>query len=71
MLEVQPTIGFQRVLQRAVFHVKSSGKTEVGVTDVLIAIFSEKQSQAVYLLNRQNVTRLDVANYVWHGLTRP
>ena len=68
--EVQPTLGFQRVLQRAVFHIQSSGKKEVGVGNVLVAIFSEKQSHAVYLLNRQNVTRLDVVNYISHGLSK-
>jgi ATP-dependent Clp protease ATP-binding subunit ClpA len=65
--EVQPTLGFQRVLQRAVFHVQSSGKKEVGVVNVLVAIFSEKQSHAVYLLGRQNVTRLDIVNFISHG----
>ena len=68
--EVQPTLGFQRVLQRAVFHVQSSGKKEVGVVNVLVAIFSEKQSHAVFLLARAQVTRLDVVNYISHGLTR-
>jgi len=68
--EVQPTLGFQRVLQRALFHVQSSGKKEVGVTNVLVAIFSEKQSHAVFLLNRQHVTRLDVVNYISHGLSK-
>ena len=68
--EVQPTLGFQRVLQRAVFHVQSSGKKEVGVGNVLVAIFSEKQSHAVYLLNRQNISRLDVVNYISHGLSK-
>jgi ATP-dependent Clp protease ATP-binding subunit ClpA len=68
--EVQPTLGFQRVLQRAVFHVQSSGKKEVGVENVLVAIFSEKQSHAVFLLNRQRVTRLDVVNYISHGLSK-
>jgi ATP-dependent Clp protease ATP-binding subunit ClpA len=68
--EVQPTLGFQRVLQRAVFHVQSSGKKEVGVGNVLVAIFSEKQSHAVFLLNRAHVTRLDVVNYISHGLPR-
>ena len=68
--EVQPTLGFQRVLQRAVFHVQSSGKKEVGVANVLIAIFSEKQSHAVHLLNRADVTRLDVVNFVSHGLSK-
>jgi ATP-dependent Clp protease ATP-binding subunit ClpA len=66
--DVQPTLGFQRVLQRAVFHVQSSGKKEVTCSNVLVAIFSEKQSQAVYLLNLQDVTRLDVINFISHGL---
>lgn len=66
--DVQPTLGFQRVLQRAVFHVQSSGKKEVTSTNVLVAIFSEKQSQAVYLLGLQDVTRLDVVNYISHGM---
>jgi ATP-dependent Clp protease ATP-binding subunit ClpA len=70
-LEVQPTLGLQRVLQRAVFYVKSSDKKEVGVADVLVAIFSEKQSHAVCLLNRHNITRLDVVNYISHSLTLP
>jgi ATP-dependent Clp protease ATP-binding subunit ClpA len=68
--EVQPTLGFQRVLQRALFHVQSSGRKEVGVVNVLVAIFSEKQSHAVYLLSRQNVTRLDVVHFISHGLSR-
>ena len=68
--EVQPTLGFQRVLQRAVFHVQSSGKKEVGVSNVLVAIFSEKQSHAVFLLNRQHVTRLDAVNYISHGMSK-
>jgi len=66
--EVQPTLGFQRVLQRAVFHVQSSGKREVSATNVLVAIFGEKQSHAVYLLGMQDVTRLDVINFISHGL---
>jgi ATP-dependent Clp protease ATP-binding subunit ClpA len=68
--EVQPTLGFQRVLQRAVFHVQSSGRKEVGVVNVLVAIFSERQSHAVFLLARQNVTRLDVVHFISHGLPR-
>ncbi|MBM4192107.1 MAG: ATP-dependent Clp protease ATP-binding subunit ClpA [Gammaproteobacteria bacterium] len=68
--EVQPTLGFQRVLQRAVFHVQSSGRKEVGVGNVLVAIFSEKQSHAVFLLNRQDVARLDVVNYISHGMSK-
>jgi ATP-dependent Clp protease ATP-binding subunit ClpA len=66
--DVQPTLGFQRVLQRAVFHVQSSGKKEVTSSNVLVAIFSEKQSQAVYFLSLQDVTRLDVINYISHGM---
>jgi ATP-dependent Clp protease ATP-binding subunit ClpA len=68
--EVQPTLGFQRVLQRAVFQVQSGGRREVGVADVLVAIFSEKQSHAVFLLARHEVTRLDVTQYISHGLAR-
>jgi len=66
--DVQPTLGFQRVLQRAVFHVQSSGKKEVTSSNVLVAIFSEKQSQAVYYLSLQDVTRLDVINLISHGM---
>ena len=66
--DVQPTLGFQRVLQRAVFHVQSSGKQEVSGSNVLLAIFSEKQSQAVYFLNLQDITRLDVVNCISHGM---
>jgi len=68
--EVQPTLGFQRVLQRAVFHLQSANKREVSAGMVLVAIFSEKDSQAVYLLGRQGVTRLDVVNYVSHGIAK-
>jgi ATP-dependent Clp protease ATP-binding subunit ClpA len=68
--EVQPTLGFQRVLQRAVFHVQSSGRKEVTPINVLVAIFSEKQSQAVYLLGLQDVNRLDVVNFVSHGVPK-
>jgi ATP-dependent Clp protease ATP-binding subunit ClpA len=67
---VQPTLGFQRVLQRAVFHVQSSGKKEVTAANVLVAIFSEKQSHAAYLLGMQDVARLDVVNYISHGLAK-
>ena len=66
--DVQPTLGFQRVLQRAVYHVQSSGKKEVTGVNVLVAIFSEKRSQAVYFLNTQDVNRLDVINYISHGM---
>lgn len=68
--ETQPTLGFQRVLQRAVFHVQSSGKKEVTGANVLVAIYSEQESQAVYFLNKQNVTRLDVVNYISHGISK-
>ncbi len=68
--DTQPTLGFQRVLQRAVFHVQSSGKTEVSGVSVLVAIFGERESQAVYFLDRQNVTRLDVVNYISHGISK-
>ncbi|MCZ6559667.1 MAG: ATP-dependent Clp protease ATP-binding subunit ClpA, partial [Gammaproteobacteria bacterium] len=66
--EVQPTLGFQRVLQRALFHVQSSGKKEVTAQNVLVAVFAEKQSHALYLLDQQNIQRLDVVNYLSHGL---
>jgi ATP-dependent Clp protease ATP-binding subunit ClpA len=69
-VDVQPTLGFQRVLQRAVFHVQSSGKKEVTPINVLVAIFSEKQSQAVYFLGLQDISRLDVVNYVSHGVAK-
>jgi len=68
--EVQPTLGFQRVLQRAVFHVQSSGKKEVAVANVLVAIFSEKHSHAAYLLGLQEISRLDVVNFISHGLSK-
>jgi len=68
--ETQPTLGFQRVLQRAVFHVQSAGKKEVTGANVLVALFSEQDSQAVYLLGQQDVTRLDVVNYISHGISK-
>jgi len=68
--ETQPTLGFQRVLQRAVFHVQSAGKDEVSGSNVLAAIFSEQESQAVYFLKKENITRLDVVNYISHGISR-
>lgn len=68
--ETQPTLGFQRVLQRAVFHVQSSGKSEVTGANVLVAIFSEQESQAVYYLKQQNVARIDVVNYISHGISK-
>ncbi len=68
--DTQPTLGFQRVLQRALFHVQSSGNGEVSGANVLVAIFSEQDSHAVYLLNKHNIERLDVTNYLSHGITR-
>ncbi|MBS0589529.1 MAG: ATP-dependent Clp protease ATP-binding subunit ClpA [Proteobacteria bacterium] len=68
--DTQPTLGFQRVLQRAVYHVQSSGRKEVAGADVLVAIFGEKDSHAVYFLNQQEVTRLAVVNYISHGVAR-
>jgi ATP-dependent Clp protease ATP-binding subunit ClpA len=68
--DTQPTLGFQRVLQRAVFHVQSSGKKEVTGANVLVAIFGERESQAVYFLNRHDVTRLDVVNFLSHGIAK-
>lgn len=68
--ETQPTLGFQRVLQRAVFHVQSSGKNEVTGANVLVAIFSEQESQAVYCLREQGVARIDVVNFVTHGISK-
>ncbi|MFK8047930.1 MAG: ATP-dependent Clp protease ATP-binding subunit ClpA [Halioglobus sp.] len=68
--ETQPTLGFQRVLQRAVFHVQSSGKQEVTGASVLVAIFSEQESQAVYFLKTQSIARLDVVNYITHGISK-
>ncbi len=70
VVDVQPTLGFQRVLQRAVFHVQSSGEKEVSALNVLVAVFSEKDSHAAYLLKQQQVSRLDVLNYVSHGIGR-
>ncbi|GAB0150056.1 MULTISPECIES: ATP-dependent Clp protease ATP-binding subunit ClpA [unclassified Marichromatium] len=68
--DTQPTLGFQRVLQRAVFHVQSAGKKEVTGANVLVALFSEQDSQAVYLLNQQDITRLDVVNFISHGISK-
>ncbi|EYU14690.1 ATP-dependent Clp protease ATP-binding subunit ClpA [Photorhabdus aegyptia] len=65
--ETQPTLSFQRVLQRAVFHVQSSGRSEVSGANVLVAIFSEQESQAAYLLRKHDVSRLDVVNFISHG----
>ncbi len=68
--ETQPTLGFQRVLQRAVFHVQSSGKKEVPGANVLVAIYSEQESQAVYFLKMQSIARLDVVNFITHGISK-
>ncbi len=68
--ETQPTLGFQRVLQRAVFHVQSAGREEVTGANVLAAIFSEQDSQAVYFLKKENVSRLDIINYISHGTNK-
>jgi ATP-dependent Clp protease ATP-binding subunit ClpA len=68
--ETQPTLGFQRVLQRAVFHVQSSGKKEVTGANVLVAIYSEQESQAVYFLKMQSIARLDVVNFITHGISK-
>src|SRR5690606_155305 len=68
--ETQPTLGLQRVLQRAVFHVQSSGKQEVTGANVLVAIVSEQESQAVYYLKQQNIARIDVVNYITHGIQK-
>lgn len=68
--DTQPTLGFQRVLQRAVFHVQSSGHNEVFGANVLVAIFSEQESQAVYFLKKADINRLDVVNYISHGVRK-
>ena len=69
-IDTQPTLGFQRVIQRAILHVQSSGKKEVTGANVLVAIFGEKDSHAVYFLTRHNVTRLDVVNFISHGISK-
>ncbi|MBA6292800.1 ATP-dependent Clp protease ATP-binding subunit ClpA [Colwellia sp. MB3u-70] len=68
--ETQPTLGFQRVLQRAVFHVQSSGKSEVNGANVLVAIFSEQESQAAYFLKKSDISRLDIVNFISHGIAK-
>ncbi|WP_419584211.1 ATP-dependent Clp protease ATP-binding subunit ClpA [Thiolapillus sp.] len=68
--ETEPTLGFQRVLQRAVFHVQASDKKEVTGANLLVALFSEQDSHAVYLLNKQDISRLDVVNYLAHGISK-
>src|SRR5487761_2444697 len=69
-IDTQPTLGFQRVIQRAILHVQSSGKKEVTGANVLVAIFGEKDSHAVYFLNQQGISRLDVVNYISHGIAK-
>ncbi|MSP95777.1 MAG: ATP-dependent Clp protease ATP-binding subunit ClpA [Betaproteobacteria bacterium] len=69
-VDTQPTLGFQRVIQRAILHVQSSGKKEVTGANVLVAIFGEKDSHAVYFLQQQGITRLDVVNYISHGISK-
>ena len=69
-VDTQPTLGFQRVIQRAILHVQSSGKSEVVGANVLVAIFVEKDSHALYLLQRQKITRLDLVNYLSHGIVK-
>ncbi len=68
--DTQPTLGFQRVLQRAVFNVQSSDKNEVTGANLLVALFSEQESHAVYLLNKHDITRLDVVNFIAHGISK-
>ncbi len=69
-VETQPTLGFQRIIQRAILHVQSSGKKEVTGANILVAIFGEKDSHAVYFLHQQNVSRLDIVNYIAHGVSK-
>ena len=68
--EAQPTLGFQRVVQRAIFHAQTQGKKEVNGAGVLVAVFSEQESHAVYLLKQQGISRVDVVNYIAHGTTK-
>ncbi|MBI1174581.1 MAG: ATP-dependent Clp protease ATP-binding subunit ClpA [Sideroxydans sp.] len=68
--DTQPTVGFQRVIQRAILHVQSTNKKEVNGANILVALFGEKESHAVYFLNQRNVTRLDVVNYIAHGINK-
>src|SRR5665647_1276150 len=69
-VDTQPTLGFQRVIQRAILHVQSSGKKEVTGANVLVAIYGEKDSHAVFFLHQQGVTRLDVVNFISHGVAK-
>src|SRR6201991_2433576 len=68
--DAKPTAGFQRVLQRAAIHVQSSGREEVTGANVLVALFSERESHAVYFLQEQEMTRLDAVNYISHGIAK-
>ena len=69
-VDTQPTLGFQRVIQRAMLHVQSSGKKEVTGANVLVAIYGEKDSHAVFFLHQQGITRLDVVNFISHGVAK-
>ena len=69
-VDTQPTLGFQRVIQRAILHVQSSGKKEVTGANVLVAIFGEKDSHAVYFLHQQGISRLDMVNFIAHGIAK-
>ena len=68
--EAQPTLGFQRVVQRAIFHAQTQNKEAVNGAGVLVAVFSEQESHAVYLLKQQGISRVDVVNYIAHGTTK-
>jgi len=70
-VDTQPTVGFQRVIQRAILHVQSTNKKEVTGANILVALFGEKESHAVYFLNQRAITRLDVVNYISHGINKP
>jgi len=69
-VDTQPTVGFQRVIQRAILHVQSTNKKEVTGANILVALFGEKDSHAVYFLTQRNVSRLDVVNYIAHGIDK-
>ena len=69
-VDTQPTVGFQRVIQRAILHVQSTNKKEVTGANILVALFGEKESHAVYFLNQRAITRLDVVNYIAHGINK-
>ena len=69
-VDTQPTVGFQRVIQRAILHVQSTNKKEVTGANILVALFGEKDSHAVYFLTQRNVSRLDVVNFIAHGIDK-